>query len=58
MEEVAGYCDLIKRGTPDFIEIKGVTYCGGKRPVIGMKEVPWHDEVRKGSGGAVKRQLT
>jgi tRNA wybutosine-synthesizing protein 1 len=44
-DNVQGYCDLIERGQPDFVEVKGVTFCGGKRPVIGMKEVPWHEEV-------------
>ena len=39
------YAELIKRGRPNFIEIKGVTYCGGKRPELGMKNVPWHEEV-------------
>lgn len=45
MTEVRDYAALIRRGCPDFVEIKGVTYCGGKKPVIGMKEVPWHEEV-------------
>jgi len=45
MEEIKNYVALIERGQPDFVEIKGVTYCGGKRPIIGMKNVPWHQEV-------------
>ena len=40
-----GYVDLIKRGDPGFVEVKGVTFCGGKKPQIGMKNVPWHEEV-------------
>ena len=36
---------LIQRGTPGFVEVKGVTFCGGKKPPIGMKNVPWHEEV-------------
>jgi len=28
MEEVEGYAQLVKRGMPHFIEVKGVTYCG------------------------------
>jgi len=47
MEEMQAYSELIKRGQPDFIEIKGVTYCGGKRPQVLMENVPWHDEVVK-----------
>lgn len=39
------YVELIHRGKPDFIEVKGVTYAGGKNPIIGMKNVPWHHEV-------------
>uniref|UniRef100_A0A7S3DFP5 tRNA 4-demethylwyosine synthase (AdoMet-dependent) n=1 Tax=Palpitomonas bilix TaxID=652834 RepID=A0A7S3DFP5_9EUKA len=45
MDELDGYAALVKHGNPCMIEVKGVTYCGGKKPVIGMKEVPWHDEV-------------
>eukprot|EP01099_Mayorella_cantabrigiensis_P003518 TRINITY_DN2689_c0_g1_i1.p1 TRINITY_DN2689_c0_g1~~TRINITY_DN2689_c0_g1_i1.p1 ORF type:complete len:144 (-),score=11.97 TRINITY_DN2689_c0_g1_i1:34-465(-) len=45
MDEIKNYVTLIERGRPDFVEIKGVTYCGGKRPIIGMKNVPWHQEV-------------
>ena len=28
MAEVEDYCQLLELGKPDFIEIKGVTYCG------------------------------
>jgi wyosine [tRNA(Phe)-imidazoG37] synthetase (radical SAM superfamily) len=28
MSEAGGYADLVALGAPDFIEIKGVTYCG------------------------------
>ena len=27
-EEIANYVELVRRGKPDFIEVKGVTYCG------------------------------
>jgi tRNA wybutosine-synthesizing protein 1 len=27
-EEVKAYSELLELGQPDFIEIKGVTYCG------------------------------
>jgi tRNA wybutosine-synthesizing protein 1 len=47
MEEMNAYAKLIKRGQPDFVEVKGVTYCGGKRPQVLMENVPWHDEVVK-----------
>lgn len=45
-EEIKNYAALIRRGQPDFIEIKGVTFCGGgKRAELSMKNVPWHEEV-------------
>jgi len=56
MDEIKNYVGLIERGKPDFVEIKGVTYCGGKRPIIGMKNVPWHQEVIEFSS-EVGRQL-
>lgn len=43
--DIPEYVNLIQRGAPDFIEVKGVTYSGGTRPIIGMKNVPWHTEV-------------
>jgi len=43
--DLTGYIKLIERGQPSFVEVKGVTFCGGKRPEIGMKNVPWHEEV-------------
>ena len=48
MEELSGYSDLIKRGRPDFIEIKGVTYCGNnKASSLTIKNTPYHEEVLK-----------
>jgi len=47
MAEMQAYANLIKRGKPDFVEVKGVTFCGGKRPQVQMENVPWHDEVVK-----------
>merc|ERR1712196_669264 len=48
-EEVREYAELIARGKPDFIEIKGVTYCGtsnsGDPSELTMQNVPWHEEV-------------
>lgn len=46
MTEVEGYCELIERGLPDFIEIKAVTYCGkSDASSLTMQNVPWHEEV-------------
>ena len=43
------YCDLVRIGVPDFIEIKAVTFCGtsGGDDDLTMKNVPWHEEVLK-----------
>jgi tRNA wybutosine-synthesizing protein 1 len=53
-EEIINYATLINRGMPDFVEIKGVTFCGGKRPQVLMENVPWHDEVVKFSSELAK----
>uniref|UniRef100_A0A915JCG2 S-adenosyl-L-methionine-dependent tRNA 4-demethylwyosine synthase TYW1 n=1 Tax=Romanomermis culicivorax TaxID=13658 RepID=A0A915JCG2_ROMCU len=46
VEEISNYTELIKRGMPDLIEIKGVTYCGeSKASTLTMDNVPWHKEV-------------
>lgn len=57
-QNINGYADLVQMGWPDFIEVKGVTYCGtgneqhhhshhaNSSPAITMKQnVPRHDEV-------------
>ncbi|PIK51683.1 putative tRNA wybutosine-synthesizing protein 1-like [Apostichopus japonicus] len=45
-EEIEGYAELVDLGKPDFIEIKGVTYCGeSKASTLTMQNVPWHEEV-------------
>lgn len=47
-DELEGYARLVALGKPDFIEIKGVTYCGTKgkgKDQLTMKNVPWHEEV-------------
>lgn len=28
MDEIKNYSELVKLGMPDFIEVKGVTFCG------------------------------
>ncbi|VDI56049.1 tRNA wybutosine-synthesizing protein 1 [Mytilus galloprovincialis] len=45
-DELDNYADLVSLGKPDFIEIKGVTYCGeSKASSLTMQNVPWHEEV-------------
>lgn len=46
-EELEGYADLLTVGQPDFLEIKGVTYCGSSNTsTLTMENVPWHEDVR------------
>jgi len=48
VEELQNYAELVERGKPSFIEIKGVTYCGtSKASTLTMKNVPFHEEVLK-----------
>ncbi|XP_067680903.1 S-adenosyl-L-methionine-dependent tRNA 4-demethylwyosine synthase TYW1-like isoform X2 [Haliotis asinina] len=45
-DEVKNYASLVSLGQPDFIEVKGVTYCGeSKASSLTMANVPWHQEV-------------
>ncbi len=47
-DEVEGYADLVARGLPCFVEIKGVTYCGTSSSGgtgLTMQNVPFYDEV-------------
>ena len=45
-EEMDNYASLVSLGKPDFIEIKGVTFCGSsKASSLTMENVPWHSEV-------------
>ncbi|XP_013421711.1 S-adenosyl-L-methionine-dependent tRNA 4-demethylwyosine synthase [Lingula anatina] len=47
-EDIENYASLVSIGKPDFIEIKGVTYCGeSKASRLTMDNVPWHEEVIK-----------
>ncbi|GFG36236.1 hypothetical protein Cfor_10675 [Coptotermes formosanus] len=46
VDEIADYAKLVGIGKPDFIEVKGVTYCGtSKASNLTMENVPWHEEV-------------
>ncbi|KZF19327.1 hypothetical protein L228DRAFT_285757 [Xylona heveae TC161] len=49
-EEVTGYADLVERGIPCFVEIKGVTYCGtsdSSRAGLTMQNVPFYEEIKE-----------
>ncbi|XP_073648137.1 S-adenosyl-L-methionine-dependent tRNA 4-demethylwyosine synthase TYW1 isoform X4 [Tursiops truncatus] len=46
VDELQAYAKLVSLGNPDFIEVKGVTYCGeSSASSLTMANVPWHEEV-------------
>ncbi|XP_053130741.1 S-adenosyl-L-methionine-dependent tRNA 4-demethylwyosine synthase TYW1-like isoform X2 [Hemicordylus capensis] len=46
VEELQAYAELVALSQPDFIEVKGVTYCGESLASnLTMANVPWHEEV-------------
>ncbi|XP_078535528.1 S-adenosyl-L-methionine-dependent tRNA 4-demethylwyosine synthase TYW1-like isoform X2 [Lissotriton helveticus] len=46
VDELKAYAELVAVGKPDFIEVKGVTYCGeSSASSLTMANVPWHEEV-------------
>ncbi|XP_006155095.2 S-adenosyl-L-methionine-dependent tRNA 4-demethylwyosine synthase [Tupaia chinensis] len=46
VDELQAYAELVCLGNPDFIEVKGVTYCGeSSASSLTMANVPWHEEV-------------
>ena len=46
MIEPEGYAGLIKRGDPDFVEVKGYMFVGASRQVLSLKNMPYHEEVK------------
>lgn len=47
-DEAEGYADLVARGLPCFVEVKGVTYCGTSSSAgagLTMQNVPFYNEV-------------
>lgn len=47
-DEAEGYADLVEKGLPCFVEVKGVTYCGTSSSAgagLTMQNVPFYDEV-------------
>ncbi|CAK9176361.1 unnamed protein product [Ilex paraguariensis] len=46
-EDIDAYSSLFVIGNPDFVEIKGVTYCGSSATSkLTMENVPWHSDVK------------
>ncbi|XP_027094704.1 S-adenosyl-L-methionine-dependent tRNA 4-demethylwyosine synthase-like [Coffea arabica] len=55
-EDVDAYSSLFGTGNPDFIEIKGVTYCGSSATSkLTMENVPWHYDVKEFSEALCRR---
>ncbi|KAG7941694.1 hypothetical protein I3843_16G057500 [Carya illinoinensis] len=47
IEDIDAYSELFSIGKPDFVEIKGVTYCGSSATSkLTMENVPWHSDVK------------
>jgi tRNA wybutosine-synthesizing protein 1 len=47
-DEVEGYANLVEKGLPCFVEIKGVTYCGTSSSAgagLTMQNVPFYSEI-------------
>ncbi|KAI3762849.1 hypothetical protein L1987_53291 [Smallanthus sonchifolius] len=46
-EDIDAYSSLFSIANPDFVEIKGVTYCGtSATSKLTMENVPWHADVK------------
>ncbi|ONI32680.1 hypothetical protein PRUPE_1G379500 [Prunus persica] len=46
-EDIDAYYNIFSIGNPDFVEIKGVTYCGSSATSkLTMENVPWHADVK------------
>jgi len=43
--EPDNYAELIKKGDPDFLEVKGYMFVGASRERLDKKNMPWHEEV-------------
>ena len=45
MLDIEGYCKLIKKADPDFIEVKAYMWVGHSKLNLDLKNMPMHDEV-------------
>jgi len=48
------YAELIKKGKPDFIEIKAYMHVGSSRERLTFEDMPWHEEIVKFTKEIVK----
>lgn len=56
LDQIGAYAELVALGRPDFVEIKGVTYCGkSDASPLTIKNCPFHEEVRKYSADLCAR---
>lgn len=57
IEDVEGYADMVERGRPSFIEVKGATFCGNSDSnSLRMSNIPFYQEVQ-GFVEALEREL-
>ncbi len=50
MEDVKGYCELIKKGKPQYVEVKGFSYVGGARNEkrgLSYEQMPRTNEIKE-----------
>jgi len=45
MLEAENYAELIKKGDPDFVEVKGYMFVGASRQRLTLQNMPYHEEV-------------
>jgi len=43
--DTEGYAELIKKGKPDFIEVKAYMHVGASRERLKFEDMPWHEEI-------------
>ena len=52
--DIAGYKQLIERGSPDFIEVKGYMHVGASREFLERENMPLHSEVDSFTGDLIE----
>ena len=54
LKDIEGYVELIKKASPDFVEVKGYVSVGFARQRLGYEMMPTHEEIKKFSEKLVK----
>jgi tRNA wybutosine-synthesizing protein 1 len=44
-KDAEGYAELIKKGNPDFIEVKAYMHVGPSRERLKIEAMPWHEDI-------------